>query len=183
MRWTREPHVESWFIDNVPNVFPLANDAFINFLFLFPLLNVEKNVSSYRWFSVLPDWKRWSKFKHRRELEKDSISLKKKFIIEMINARCSPNKRIYNNFIQLLSNFIIICPISNFTIPLKEQLHRTIFHLFIVNNFTNLFVPPLHGANTKLSKTLIIIIAKLFEPSAFCREGVAFRQRCSQLVA
>lgn len=92
----------------------------------------------------------------------------------MIDARCSPNKRMYNNFIQLLSNFIIIQPISNFTIPLKGQLHRTIFHLFIVNNFTNLFVPPLHGANTKLSKTLIIIIAKLFEPLPFEERGWHF---------
>lgn len=92
----------------------------------------------------------------------------------MIDARCSPNKRMYNNFIQLLSNFIIIQPISNFTIPLKGQLHRTIFHLFIVNNFTNLFVPPLHGANTKLSKTLIIIIAKLFEALPFVERGWHF---------
>lgn len=70
--------------------------------------------------------------------------------------------------------YYTICPISNFTIPLKGQLHRTIFHLFIVNNFTNLFVPPLHGANTKLSKTLIIIIAKLFEALPFVERGWHF---------
>lgn len=51
------------------------------FSFLFFFLMWKKNISSYRWFSIyqIKDLKRWSKFKycHLRELEKDSISLKR----------------------------------------------------------------------------------------------------------